>query len=117
MKRATVSSSLLVLFAMFAWRSPPNGHQGRSGYDGEKGRRLHQGTRAGQGPSGDQQHDRRFNDHDLCVVFGLDGKVLAHGANSALIGATRSAKDADGNSSGSASAYSSSRASGRTTSS
>ena len=40
----------------------------------------------------------RFNDRDLyVVVYGLDGKVLAHGANESLIGKNQiDAKDADG---------------------
>jgi cytochrome c len=41
----------------------------------------------------------KFVDSDLyVVVYGLDSHVLAHGANSALIGTDQSAaKDADGN--------------------
>jgi cytochrome c len=99
MKRAMASSSLLVLFAMFAvafaaeWATK------------EEAVAMVKKAVAfikEQGP--DKAYPEisntagRFNDRDLyVVVYGLDGKVLAHGANSALIGKdTIEAKDADG---------------------
>ena len=63
----------------------------------------------------------KFIDRDLyVVVYGLDGKVLAHGANESLIGKDASAaKDADGKAfvRSAWSSRASSRASGKTTSS
>jgi signal transduction histidine kinase len=99
MKRAMAGSSLLVLVAMFGvafaaeWATKEEAVamvKKAVAFIKEQGADkayLEISNKAG-----------RFTDRDLyVVVYGLDGKVLAHGANSALIGKdTLESKDADG---------------------
>jgi signal transduction histidine kinase len=99
MKRAMAGSSLLVLFAMFGaafaaeWATKE-----------EAVAMVKKSVAFIKEQGADKAYPEisnkagRFTDRDLyVVVYGLDGKVLAHGANSALIGKdTLESKDADG---------------------
>ena len=74
-------------------------HQGRGRGHGQEGGRRHQVRRARQGLCRDQTiRTGPFVDRDLyIVVYGLDGMVLAHGADAKRIGTNQmNDKDADG---------------------